>query len=53
VPTRAELKSLTAAMDQEQTGKIYFGSFMNSIMPFMKPQYGRAMLDAAFDEISG
>lgn len=47
------MTSLTSTMDPEQTGKIDFGSFFAAMAAFMKPQYGRAMLDRAFDEISG
>lgn len=40
-------------MDSDETGKIDFGSFFFAMAAFMKPQYGRDMLDRAFDEISG
>ncbi|CAM9566115.1 unnamed protein product [Scytosiphon promiscuus] len=53
VPTKAEMTSLTSTMDPEQTGKIDFASFFSAMAAFMKPQYGRAMLDRAFNEISG
>lgn len=53
MPTKAELKSLTAAMDSDQTGKIDFASFLNAMAGFLKPQYGTEKIDDAFDEIAG
>ncbi|CAM9189382.1 unnamed protein product [Pylaiella littoralis] len=53
VPTEAEMHSLTSAMDSDRTGKIEFGCFFSAMAAFLKPQYGREMLDEAFDEISG
>lgn len=40
-------------MDPDATGKIEFASFYSAMAAFVKPQYGRAVLDKAFDEISG
>lgn len=53
VPTREEMHSLASTMDSDRTGKVDFGSFFSAMAAFMKPQYGREMLDEAFDEISG
>eukprot|EP00903_Cladosiphon_okamuranus_P019283 g17724.t1 len=53
VPTKSELKTLTADMDSDQTGKIDFASFLNAMAGFLKPQYGREKIDDAFDEIAG
>lgn len=53
MPTKAELKSLTSAMDSDRAGKIDFTSFLHAIAGFMKPQYGEEKIDEAFDEISG
>lgn len=40
-------------MDPDETGKIDFGSFFLAMTAFIKPTYGRDMLDRAFAEISG
>lgn len=53
VPTTPELSSLASKMDPDLTGKIEFASFYSAMAAFVKPQYGRAVLDKAFDEISG